>query len=90
LRAIGFALTLWFGFAAAATDAAACPYCVGGASATGDGYQAATLLMLLIPLGLIGGFALWVRRFLRSREDGEGTDAPIHGHAPPRTGRRDG
>lgn len=85
---LGSALSFWIG--ATADAAVACPFCASGASGTGGTYLIATIVMLVLPLGLLGGFALWVRRSLRSREGGRGTDAPLRGHAPPRTGRRDG
>ncbi len=45
--------------------AIACPFCASGAVGTGSHYLVATIVMLALPLGLIGGFALWVRRSVR-------------------------
>lgn len=87
-RTFGTALTL--STLVAARGVAACPFCASGATGTGPSYLIATIFMLVIPLGLIGGFALWVRRSVRPDDAGEGTDGPVPGDASPRTGRRDG
>ncbi len=88
LRTLGIALTLWTG--AATRSAVACPFCASGATGTGHSYLIATIFMLVIPLGLIGGFTLWVRRSARPDDASEGTDGPVQGDDSPRTGRRDG
>lgn len=53
--------------------AAACPLCI---AAQDEGvqiaYLGATAFMIALPLGLVGGFALWLRRRARQLADAEG------------------
>jgi len=88
LAVLAGAVITWLG--APFQRAVACPFCASGASGTGDAYLIATVFMLIVPLGLIGWFALWVRRSVRRGDASEGTDAPIQGDTPPRTGHRHG
>lgn len=64
---------------ATARNAIACPFCASGAVGTGSHYLVATIVMLALPLGLIGGFALWVRRSVRPADPAEGTDPTTPG-----------
>lgn len=64
---------------AAPRIAIACPFCASGDVGTGSHYLVATIVMLALPLGLIGGFALWVRHSVRPADPTEGTDPPIPG-----------
>ena len=57
--AVVAAVTVWAG------DALACPFCT--TAKTGSGYFAATVVLLVLPLAALGGFALWVRRVARSQ-----------------------
>ena len=50
-------LTAWCG------DAFACPFC--STAKTGTGYLLATVVLLVVPLVALAGFALWVRRCTR-------------------------
>ena len=54
-------------------EAAACPLCI---AAQDEGvqiaYLGATAFMIALPLGLVGGFALWLRRRARQLADAEG------------------
>lgn len=45
--------------------AAACPYCAGSVERARSGYLMATALMLVMPLALLGFFAIWVARARR-------------------------
>ena len=50
-------LTWWCG------NAFACPFC--STAKTGTGYLLATVVLLVVPLAALAGFALWVRRCTR-------------------------
>jgi len=41
--------------------ALACPVCASNADDSRSSYLAATAVMLVVPVVLIGGFALWIR-----------------------------
>ena len=61
------ALVLWV------SNAVACPFCT--TAKTGNGYLAATLVLLVLPLAAIGGFVLWVRRCTRTSVEPTGDEA---------------
>ncbi|MDP6529361.1 MAG: hypothetical protein QF819_09260 [Gemmatimonadota bacterium] len=55
---------------AAGTPSSACPGCGGGGNERNRGaFTASTLLLTGLPLAMIGGSALWLRRRLDDGED---------------------
>jgi hypothetical protein len=48
--------------------AAACPYCASVNQGGASDYIAATALLLILPLALVGGLTLWIRRAERDAE----------------------
>ena len=53
----------------AASSASACPVCFDAEDEARGAYLATTIVLSLLPLGLGGGAALWLRRRLKERED---------------------
>ena len=51
--------------------ARACSVCAGTLGGDATWYLWATLLMLVVPVALIGGFGLWLRRQLRASRSSE-------------------
>ena len=51
-------------------SAAACSVCYGGAEESRKAFLFTTVLLSLLPIGMIGGFGWWVWRRLREVEGG--------------------
>ena len=47
------------------TIASGCPYCATAGGGGREGYVAGTLLLLLLPVGLVGVLVLWLRHAAR-------------------------
>lgn len=60
-------LALAFGLPAAA---GACPVCIGPEQESRDAFVLTTVLLSVLPLGMIGGVVGWVWRLSRARERG--------------------
>jgi hypothetical protein len=69
---IWFALA-WFGIAVLPEAAAACSVCYAGAEESRKAFLLTTVLLSVLPLGMIGALAWWVWRAAR---DADRADAP--------------
>ena len=84
-KAWGIALGLVL---AAPLDALACPSCLAAQdSEVQTAFILATAFLTFLPLGLLGGLVLWLRRRLRVLEAEEAAGVVRLPTAPPRTNR---
>ena len=67
----GWALSLaiaWLAIAALPDPAAACSVCYAGAEESRKAFLLTTVLLSLLPLGMIGTFVWWIWRRMREAE----------------------
>jgi hypothetical protein len=60
---------VWLAIAVLPDAAAACSVCFGGAEESRRAFLFTTVLLSLLPIGMIGALAWWVWRHVRQGED---------------------
>jgi len=71
-------------FPTASAASATCPVCFDSKEETRLAFMGTTALLTLLPLGLVGGVGMWIRRRYRSLDRADGSELDLD-HADRRT-----
>jgi len=78
---LAFALA-WLAIAALPDSATACSVCYGGGEESRKAFLFTTVLLSLLPIGMIGALAWWVWRHVREAERGDPRPVAAVGSEP--------